>query len=180
MSRPSEGRSDNEHGGFTVVDGTRTEGDLRHGWQVYRGVDCVECPDCGFLFAACHEDVTAPNNYTCPNCPPPASVEATPPAGRTIYGPCNYTGKFSAGPSVPGDAERDWPAIAAPLRAPTPEETPVTGEATPEQAARDILDRMGFDGEGFTAGDVVEIANLIAENRRLRSLSGDTEKGDTP
>lgn len=42
---------------------------------------------------------------------------------------------------------------------------------TPEQAARDILDRMDVDGaQSMSAGDVVEIANLIADNRHFRSL----------
>ncbi len=35
---------------------------------------------------------------------------------------------------------------------------------TPEQAARDMLERMGIENaQNFTAGDVVELANLIAE-----------------
>jgi hypothetical protein len=41
---------------------------------------------------------------------------------------------------------------------------------TPEQEARDILDRMGVDGaQSMTTGDVVELANLIAEVRALRA-----------
>ena len=35
---------------------------------------------------------------------------------------------------------------------------------TPEQAARDMLERMDIENaQSFTAGDVVELANLIAE-----------------
>jgi hypothetical protein len=35
---------------------------------------------------------------------------------------------------------------------------------TPEQKARDLLERMGIeDAQSFTAGDVVELANLIAD-----------------
>jgi hypothetical protein len=36
-----------------------------------------------------------------------------------------------------------------------------------EQEARDILERMGIDGaQEMTAGDLVELGNVIAENRR--------------
>jgi hypothetical protein len=39
---------------------------------------------------------------------------------------------------------------------------------TPEQEARDLLERLGMDeAQSCTAGDVVELANLIAEVRRL-------------
>jgi hypothetical protein len=37
---------------------------------------------------------------------------------------------------------------------------------TPEQQARDILERMGVrDAQSFTAGDLAELANLIARKR---------------
>lgn len=37
-----------------------------------------------------------------------------------------------------------------------------------EQVARDILERMGIEGaQSYTAGDLVELGNIIAENRRL-------------
>jgi hypothetical protein len=40
-----------------------------------------------------------------------------------------------------------------------------------EQEARDILERMGIDGaQEMTAGDLVELGNVIAENRRLAML----------
>ena len=40
---------------------------------------------------------------------------------------------------------------------------------TPEQEARNILERMGIENaQSFTAGDVVEIANLIAEIENLK------------
>ncbi len=35
---------------------------------------------------------------------------------------------------------------------------------TAEQRARELLERMGFDAAGCSAGDVVELANLIAEH----------------
>ena len=39
---------------------------------------------------------------------------------------------------------------------------------TPEQAARDLLERMDVSyAQGLTAGDVVELANLIANARAL-------------
>ena len=39
---------------------------------------------------------------------------------------------------------------------------------TPEQEARDMLERMGVENaQSFTTGEVVELANLIAENRQL-------------
>lgn len=42
---------------------------------------------------------------------------------------------------------------------------------TAEQEARDILERMGMEGaQSFSAGDVIELANLIAERDRLRDL----------
>ena len=40
---------------------------------------------------------------------------------------------------------------------------------TPEQKARDLLERMGVDdAQGMSAGDVVEIANLFATIERLK------------
>ena len=44
-----------------------------------------------------------------------------------------------------------------------------SGMTTPEQQARDMLDRMGFEGSSCSAGDVVELANLIEERDRLRA-----------
>lgn len=42
---------------------------------------------------------------------------------------------------------------------------------TPEQKARDLLERMDIDGaQSMSAGDVVEIANLLATIERLKSL----------
>ena len=41
---------------------------------------------------------------------------------------------------------------------------------TLEQEARDLLERMGIEGaQGMPAGSLVELANLIAENKRLQS-----------
>jgi hypothetical protein len=38
----------------------------------------------------------------------------------------------------------------------------------PEQEARNMLERMGVENaQTFTAGELVELANLIAENRQL-------------
>lgn len=41
--------------------------------------------------------------------------------------------------------------------------------ATPEQQARELLDRMGVEGWSWSAGDLVELANLIEERDRLRA-----------
>ena len=39
---------------------------------------------------------------------------------------------------------------------------------TPEQEARDILERMEINGaQSMTSGDVVELANIIADYRQL-------------
>jgi hypothetical protein len=35
-------------------------------WNRQPGVDCVECPDCGFTFDAAHRDEDG--TYSCPNC----------------------------------------------------------------------------------------------------------------
>jgi hypothetical protein len=49
-------------------------------------------------------------------------------------------------------------------------------ESTPEQEARDMLEMMGMpDAQSMTAGDVVLLANLIAEVRRLREELDDWE-----
>lgn len=41
--------------------------------------------------------------------------------------------------------------------------------STPEQQVRDMLERMGFENaQSLTAGDVVELANIIAENTSLK------------
>lgn len=43
------------------------------------------------------------------------------------------------------------------------------GEPTAEQQARDMLERLGMDdAQSLTSGDVVELANLIAEVQALR------------
>lgn len=39
--------------------------------------------------------------------------------------------------------------------------------ATPEQQARDLLDRLGYpDAQSLTSGDVVELANMFAAAER--------------
>jgi hypothetical protein len=41
--------------------------------------------------------------------------------------------------------------------------------STPEQQVRDMLERMGYENaQSLTAGDVVELANIIAENTLLK------------
>lgn len=41
---------------------------------------------------------------------------------------------------------------------------PIYDAPTPEQAARNMLERMGVDdAQGYSAGSLVELANLIAE-----------------
>ena len=43
---------------------------------------------------------------------------------------------------------------------------------TPESQARDILDRLGVqNSQDYSAGDLVEIANLIAERDDLRDVA---------
>lgn len=38
-----------------------------------------------------------------------------------------------------------------------------------EQEARDLLDRLGIeDAQSYSSGDLVELANLIADNARYR------------
>lgn len=47
---------------------------------------------------------------------------------------------------------------------------------TPEQRARDLLERMGWDAaQGLSSGEVVEIAQLIAEVEELRKLARTSE-----
>ncbi|MCK6433380.1 MAG: hypothetical protein HUU30_17630 [Burkholderiaceae bacterium] len=42
---------------------------------------------------------------------------------------------------------------------------------TAEQQARDMLERMGVEGaQNFSAGDLVELANLIAERNHLATV----------
>lgn len=54
---------------------------------------------------------------------------------------------------------------------------PATTNQTPEQAARDLLERIGVeDAQTFTAGDVVELANLISELRQWRELGAELER----
>lgn len=46
----------------------------------------------------------------------------------------------------------------------------MTNNLTPEQRARDMLERLDHpDAQSLSAGEVVELANLIAENEQLRS-----------
>lgn len=48
---------------------------------------------------------------------------------------------------------------------------------TPEQEARNILDRMGIDGaQSFSAGDVGEIAQTIAEKHAAEQRAAQAEK----
>lgn len=43
---------------------------------------------------------------------------------------------------------------------------------TPEQEARDILERMEIDGaQSFSAGELVELADLISDARMLRNAT---------
>jgi hypothetical protein len=47
--------------------------------------------------------------------------------------------------------------------------TDVASSKSAEQEARDMLERIGVENaQSFTAGDLVELANLIAEVERLR------------
>jgi len=47
-----------------------------------------------------------------------------------------------------------------------------TRSMTAEQKARDMLERMGVpDAQSYTAGDLVELANLIANADRPRDLT---------
>ena len=83
-------------------------------------------------------------------------------------------------------AEQDWccaktrehdadelDAVLASLVTPSePLWTPKNPERTAEQQARDLLERLGWDeAQSLTAGDVCELANLIAECSRLRTQS---------
>lgn len=44
-------------------------------------------------------------------------------------------------------------------------------DKTPEDLAREMLHRMGIeDALTWSSGEVIELANLIAENKRLRNL----------
>ncbi len=44
-------------------------------------------------------------------------------------------------------------------------------DVSAEQQARDMLERIGVENaQSFTAGDLVELANLISQRERLRSL----------
>lgn len=52
---------------------------------------------------------------------------------------------------------------------------PPTKKQTPEQQARDMLQRMDVPGaQAMSAGEVVELANLIEEAERLRALLKET------
>lgn len=40
-----------------------------------------------------------------------------------------------------------------------------------EQEARDLLEQMGVDNaQSFSSGDIAELANLIAENKRMKAI----------
>ena len=44
-------------------------------------------------------------------------------------------------------------------------------DSTPEQKARDMLERIGVEGaQNFSSGDLVELANLIAERDHLANV----------
>lgn len=61
--------------------------------------------------------------------------------------------------------------LAALRSSPEPQKT------TPEQEARDMLERMGYDdAQSRTAGDVIELANLIADARSRPALPDDPER----
>jgi len=48
---------------------------------------------------------------------------------------------------------------------------------TPEQKARDMLERMGVEGaQSFSAGQLVELANLINDASALERWKADGEK----
>ena len=50
---------------------------------------------------------------------------------------------------------------------------------TAEQQARDLLERMGVNNaQAFTAGDVVELANLIRDARQNRKREEDRDDAD--
>lgn len=70
----------------------RTTGETRHGWNVWTGVACVECPDCAFTMDADHEDTQG--GYSCPNCPQPP---VAPSAERVEQALRNHWPTFKAG-----------------------------------------------------------------------------------
>lgn len=50
---------------------------------------------------------------------------------------------------------------------------------TPEQQARDMLERMGVDDvQSFSSGDLVELSNLIAQNNEWKSIVRQMIEGD--
>jgi len=52
---------------------------------------------------------------------------------------------------------------------------------SPEQKARDLLERMGYeDAQSLTAGDVVELANLIASHDQLVKMIGAVVEAVSP
>lgn len=54
---------------------------------------------------------------------------------------------------------------------------PMYDAPTPEQAARDMLERMGVDdAQSWSAGEVVEVANLIDEVDELRDTVAELRK----
>jgi hypothetical protein len=54
------------------------------------------------------------------------------------------------------------------------------GDTSAEQMARDLLERIGVeDAQSFSSGDLVELANLIRE-QRPRSATPETSQGMQP
>jgi hypothetical protein len=50
----------------------------------------------------------------------------------------------------------------------------MTEQTTPEQAARNMLERMGIDdAQSMTSGDVVELANLITAYEQAKGALAD-------
>lgn len=53
------------------------------------------------------------------------------------------------------------------------------GNKTAEQQARDMLERMGIENaQSFTSGDLVELANLIAQNDQWKFIVKQIIEGD--
>lgn len=54
---------------------------------------------------------------------------------------------------------------------------PMEQEMTAEQKARDMLERMGVpDAQSYTAGDIVELANLISMVQQLETWKAEGER----
>lgn len=51
-------------------------------------------------------------------------------------------------------------------------------QVTAEQKARDLLERLGVEGaQSFSAGEIVELANLIADHEKLQQRSTGLMRG---